>query len=260
MTTRFHGGKRILPYSSNFNINDICKSIAHCYIPYNYNRWSTGPSVTINYTNKTWTYFTYWQQPKADVSKYIRIVFNGNLKEGKIKRVIEKINSQLFQLEKVFIKGFNQIYHLYLIKLVFENDIKNAHYIECTNQFMLVLEEEIEFYAHYYKLLSDYYYNLHKYITKYNILLEIVKGADICACCFKKKTPKSLTKIRRNHKLCDSCVMDNNEENECPICLESFPSLSMTNTNCGNGHQTCMVCYHTLKKIDTKCPICRGRL
>jgi len=270
----FCGGDRTLystfrariPYYEDIYIPKDLSESAHRN-NYSYFYYTEKPIILkTNYANKSWSYTKHWMNPQSDIT-IARIVYNKNFKIAKIKRTLKQIESHIFRLDKIFVQAFKEIYTLNKIKEVFENDIrilKNQKFKDITRKFFEEVDDNLEFYLTPYKYLTNYYYNLFKYKARYNTIIKIHNGHNICAICFKQENRFSpFTVYRRNYKLCSGCVKSKdkiNEDHECPICLESFPYISMTTTNCGNGHQTCMVCYHTLKKIDTRCPICRGAL
>lgn len=251
-------------------------SLLEYYTPTNYEYiywYRISQNWTINYINKKWDYTKYWKSPKLDAYNYIRIVYNKHIKSiSRIKRILEKIDVHQSKVKKILDTGYYQIGSLNLLKTRIEKDIlkfststlpPSIKKIEVANTFINDVNDKIDYYFTYYKLLATYYNNISKYKGRYNSRIRVLKGAPICATCFRGDSNTTYITIKRNHKLCKTCndaSLKETEELDCPICLDKFLYKGMENTNCGNGHSTCKNCYDILKKLSTKCPICRGVL
>jgi len=223
--------------------------------------WKTKNPWNINYINKKWSFDNIWQNPKLDINRYVRIIYNDNLKSiARIKRIIYKIDSQLFQLKKVLQNAYMQLVLMYEIQNEFSKELNKLNTSKRTNlinDFIRDVNVLIEEYTNYYNILGTYYNNLPKYKKKYLNRIKVLKGEDICSQCFIETN--RFIKNKKN-KICHECNDKNINKCDCPICMDTFSELGMTKINCGNGHQTCSICYQILRKYSNKCPICRGVL
>ena len=82
--------------------------------------------------------------------------------------------------------------------------------------------------------------------------LEYGRGGNII--CNKKNRDILVTKIKELENLKKSSEIMNEEDNECPICMEPIVN-GIVVLKC--AHKLCPECYAKHSRVNNKCPMCR---
>ena len=220
--------------------------------------------VYIDFNRMEWYYTRYWMNPSYDAKTLISIYFNNTLKENRIKRMLNKIESNKFKVKKAIEQGKNQIEHLqYIIRSIkfnYRNINQDTDFKRKIEDIFVTISLEIEYYDNYLRQLVNYNDLLPKLEHKYLAKIKVLRNKDICSHCFSENSSQNLIEIKRCKKLCVECNTKDKELIDCPVCLDEFKKINMVEIKCGNNHFTCKKCYSNMKKLSNSCPICRGNL
>ena len=203
-----------------------------------------------------------------------KITYDNSLSIAQIKQVLKKIEYERKFIGDTVRKVENILHFLTLINAynitLEDTDKYNTHY-------EIILLGERDTYLEFYRDILRYFDYIPTLELKYKKLMVAHKAGNKCVKCFaingSDTDYQGITKItlkrKKNCMTCNVCLLKKKEETNvmgCPVCLEDFKKMNMTEARCGNGHFICKGCYKTLDGMTTDfgrkhtCPLCRGTL
>ena len=202
---------------------------------------------------------SFWDYSKKNPSE--RIAYNNNFKVNKIKRILEKCDTEEVRVKNELNRAEVQLSYLKMLETYFvdyRNKVEHNKYFD--NYIRYILEEKQNCIG-IYIIYVNYYNKIPSIKDKYNMLLKAIKSKNMCYECFNVVKTGIKTKKSKNYCIpCFNKMVNKTIIRECPVCYEKFDGNTSELANCGNSHYFCNSCYSAVKKYSNKCPMCRGAL